>query len=40
MKLKEVIDALERLAPLRLQDEWDNSGLQDPVILFWEDDKL
>ena len=28
MKLKEVIDALERLAPLRLQDEWDNSGLQ------------
>ena len=28
MKLREVIDALERLAPLRLQDEWDNSGLQ------------
>ena len=28
MKLKEVIYALERLAPLRLQDEWDNSGLQ------------
>ena len=28
MKLHEVIAALERLAPLRLQDEWDNSGLQ------------
>ena len=28
MRLREVIDALERLAPLRLQDEWDNSGLQ------------
>lgn len=28
MKLKEIIAALERLAPLRLQDEWDNSGLQ------------
>jgi len=28
MKLKEVIAVLERLAPLRLQDEWDNSGLQ------------
>ena len=28
MKLAEVIAALERLAPLRLQDEWDNSGLQ------------
>ena len=28
MKLKEIIVALERLAPLRLQDEWDNSGLQ------------
>ena len=28
MKLGELIAALERLAPLRLQDEWDNSGLQ------------
>lgn len=28
MKLSEVTAALERLAPLRLQDEWDNSGLQ------------
>ena len=28
MKLREVVSALERLAPLRLQDEWDNSGLQ------------
>lgn len=28
MKLAELIAALERLAPLHLQDEWDNSGLQ------------
>ena len=28
MKLREIIAALERLAPLRLQEEWDNSGLQ------------
>ena len=28
MKLHEVIAAVERLAPLRFQDEWDNSGLQ------------
>lgn len=28
MRLKEIVAALERLAPLRLQDEWDNSGLQ------------
>ncbi len=28
MKLRVIIAALERLAPLRLQDEWDNSGLQ------------
>ena len=28
MKLREIITALEELAPLRLQDEWDNSGLQ------------
>ena len=27
-KLREIIAALERLAPLQLQDEWDNSGLQ------------
>ena len=27
-KLREIIVALERLAPLKLQDEWDNSGLQ------------
>ena len=28
MKLREIIAALERTAPLRLQEEWDNSGLQ------------
>lgn len=28
MKLHDIIAAIERLAPLRLQDEWDNSGLQ------------
>ena len=28
MRLQEIIAVLERLAPLRLQDEWDNSGLQ------------
>ena len=28
MKLREIIATLERLAPLRLQEEWDNSGLQ------------
>ena len=28
MRLREIVAALERLAPLRLQDEWDNSGLQ------------
>ena len=28
MRLREIIAALERLAPPRLQDEWDNSGLQ------------
>ena len=28
MQLKEIIAVLERLSPLRLQDEWDNSGLQ------------
>ncbi len=28
MKIREVIDALERFAPLPLQDDYDNSGLQ------------
>lgn len=28
MKIKEVIAALERFAPLPLQEDWDNSGLQ------------
>ena len=28
MKIKEVIDALERFAPLPLQDGFDNAGLQ------------
>lgn len=28
MKLRAIIETLERLAPLRFQDEWDNSGLQ------------
>lgn len=28
MTVKEIIKAIERVAPLRLQDEWDNSGLQ------------
>ena len=28
MKVKDIIAAVERTAPLRLQDEWDNSGLQ------------
>ena len=28
MKVKDIIEAIERVAPLRLQDEWDNSGLQ------------
>ena len=28
MKIKEVIDALERFAPLPLQEDWDNAGLQ------------
>lgn len=27
-KVSDVIKAIERIAPLRLQDEWDNSGLQ------------
>lgn len=28
MKIREVVDALERFAPLPLQDDYDNSGLQ------------
>lgn len=28
MKIKEVICALERFAPLPLQEDWDNAGLQ------------
>lgn len=28
MKIKEVFDALERFAPLPLQEDWDNAGLQ------------
>ena len=28
MKVRDIISAIERVAPLRLQDEWDNSGLQ------------
>ena len=28
MKIKEVLDALERFAPLPLQEDWDNAGLQ------------
>ena len=28
MKIKEVVEALERFAPLPLQESWDNAGLQ------------
>ena len=28
MKVRDIIAVIERTAPLRLQDEWDNSGLQ------------
>ena len=28
MKIKEVVDALERFAPLPLQESYDNAGLQ------------
>ena len=28
VKIKEVIDALERFAPLPLQEDYDNAGLQ------------
>lgn len=28
MKVKDIVNVIERTAPLRIQDEWDNSGLQ------------
>ena len=28
MKVKEIADAIEQYAPLRLQEEWDNAGIQ------------
>jgi dinuclear metal center YbgI/SA1388 family protein len=28
MKIKEICDAIEQYAPLRLQEEWDNAGIQ------------
>ena len=28
VKIKQVLDALERFAPLPLQESWDNAGLQ------------
>ena len=28
MKVRDIIEAIERTAPLKLQEEWDNSGLQ------------
>ena len=28
MKVKEITDAIEQYAPLRLQEEWDNAGIQ------------
>ena len=28
MKIKEITDAIEQYAPLRLQEEWDNAGIQ------------
>ena len=28
MKIKEIADAIEQYAPLRLQEEWDNAGIQ------------
>ena len=28
MKIKQVLEALERFAPLPLQESWDNAGLQ------------
>ena len=28
MKIKEITDAIEQFAPLRLQEEWDNAGIQ------------
>ena len=28
MKTREITDAIEQYAPLRLQEEWDNAGIQ------------
>ena len=28
MKVREITDAIEQYAPLRLQEEWDNAGIQ------------
>lgn len=28
MKVKDIVNVIERTAPLKIQDEWDNSGLQ------------
>ena len=28
MKIREITDAIEQYAPLRLQEEWDNAGIQ------------
>ena len=36
MKIKEVIDALERFAPLPLQEDYDNAGLQVGLTEAWE----
>lgn len=36
MKIKEVIDALERFAPLPLQEGFDNAGLQVGLTEAWE----
>lgn len=36
MKIKEVLDALERFAPLPLQEDYDNAGLQVGLTEAWE----
>ncbi len=28
MKVREIAEAIEQYAPLRLQEEWDNAGIQ------------
>ena len=28
MKIREIAEAIEQYAPLRLQEEWDNAGIQ------------